>query len=385
MMELKHWDTAGDRAGPRAGVVTRSSGETLHPSEQVKGYVEYCQRFHSAVQDHTATVAGCSFMTRKGRAGPYSEVPHDSLVRDYPLFTVAADDLQRRLPDFLTEHLTTPDPTWAEAFENGGYRQDRVFVRAIADAWLDPRNKEMVLLDAQRLGFERCLAAIDRALASDALRAVIIVKGPPGSGKSVLAAHLWAELARSESFIGNILFVTTSVASLTQWAKEHGADDVVRISLAESQFRCAGSKEYVDWVIPDKGTDYATFVQAPQGSRIHADPLCEVGCPYVVRGFDFDYLGVIWLPDLVWRADRWIPQIEHIHESARKKTLGAAKKEAKRSSGGPAHEHLRQRLVRGYRILLTRAVRGAYVWREDAETREHWRSVLGEPIQSGRR
>jgi hypothetical protein len=22
---------------------------------------------------------------------------------------------------------------------------------------------------------------------------------------------------------------------------------------------------------------------------MHADPLCEVGCPYAVRGFDFDY------------------------------------------------------------------------------------------------
>ena len=40
---------------------------------------------------------------------------------------------------------------------------------------------------------------------------------------------------------------------------------------------------------------------------VGVDPLCEVGCPYVVRGFDYDYVGVLWLSDLVWRG-RWVTQ-----------------------------------------------------------------------------
>jgi uncharacterized protein len=43
------------------------------------------------------------------------------------------------------------------------------------------------------------------------------------------------------------------------------------------------------------GQQYQYFVQAPEGSPMHSDALAEVGCPYVVRGFDYDYLGVLWL------------------------------------------------------------------------------------------
>lgn len=34
---------------------------------------------------------------------------------------------------------------------------------------------------------------------------------------------------------------------------------------------------------------------------MHQDPLSEVGCPYVVRGFDFDYVGLLWLEDIYVR------------------------------------------------------------------------------------
>ena len=40
-------------------------------------------------------------------------------------------------------------------------------------------------------------------------------------------------------------------------------------------------------------------------------------------------------------------------------------------------QELRTRLARGYRILLTRAIRGVYVWCEDGETREHLAKALG--------
>jgi DUF2075 family protein len=36
------------------------------------------------------------------------------------------------------------------------------------------------------------------------------------------------------------------------------------------------------------------------------------------------------------------------------------------------------RLARGYRILLTRAIHGVYVWFEDEETRRHVEACLAE-------
>jgi hypothetical protein len=123
--------------------------------------------------------------------------------------------------------------------------------------------------------------------------------------------------------------------------------------------------------VPD-GEDYSFFIQAPPGAPTAADPLSEVGCPYVVRGFDFDYVGLLWLNDLVWRGDRWRVQLEHVHESAWRLTKSAA---IKRKSG--AEDAVLRLLLRGYRILLTRAIRGTYVWFEDEETRERVRSLIG--------
>ncbi len=104
------------------------------------------------------------------------------------------------------------------------------------------------------------------------------------------------------------------------------------------------------------------------------DPLCEVGCPYVVRGFDYAYLGVLWLKDLVWRSDRWLFDLKHIHETGLRLTCSDAKKE--KGHFGPASKELLGRLQQVYRILLSRALRGVHLWFEDEETREHVQSLL---------
>ncbi len=106
------------------------------------------------------------------------------------------------------------------------------------------------------------------------------------------------------------------------------------------------------------------------------DPLCEVGCPCVVRGFDIDHIGLLWLMDLVWRKDRWVVNLDQVHESALRNVLSRARQEAKAGVGGPATGEVLQKILRAYRILLTRAVFGFGVWFEDAETAEHVRKAL---------
>ncbi len=611
MVELKHWNVAGDAPGPRPGLIEHKGLNELHPSEQVRGYVEYCQRFHSAVVEERATVSGCAFLTRTERATAYSKPPHDGLVADYPVFTAAPADTSERLPAFLRQRLRKPDPVFARQFTEGTYRQDRDFVRALAATLADSKDA-LVLLDHQRKGFELCMqAAEDLLSADDTGKALILVEGPPGSGKSVVAARLWAELARRGDLEGSFVFVTTSGSQKTNWqsvfakhgkslgakgvvkpanefnpgldgrwisqlkkkglapsmadwrknleywakksgksprieddsiavsvvdeahalidptveggagnshsgwsfhagpqiwhilraskltilfldpeqsfrdnettteeaigkyAKELGVTVLPKISLAGAQFRCAGSKEYVDWIdrllageavpgeaskwlategsagfqfemVADPGAlddalrvqiesgktarllaaygrgwatkgesnphralpsqkdfdipyerqgkksrwskiwnyipdaDYSHFIQAPEDSEMHGDMLAEVGCPYVVRGFDFDYVGLVWLSDFVWRKDRWVVQIEHTFESAWRKTLAAAKKERKAGVYGSAEEDLLKRAIRGYRILFTRPIKGCYVWCEDAETRAYLASRLAD-------
>ena len=123
-------------------------------------------------------------------------------------------------------------------------------------------------------------------------------------------------------------------------------------------------------------SQYHMFIQAPLHSPMHSDPLCEVGCPYVVRGFDYDYLGVLWLKDLVWRKDHWEANPDEVYETAWNLTLPRARRERNTGENGPYLSLLRRQLQRGYRILLSRALKGIYIWFEDDETRDHMQALL---------
>ena len=87
---------------------------------------------------------------------------------------------------------------------------------------------------------------------------------------------------------------------------------------------------------------------------MNTNPLNEVGCPYVVRGFDYDYLGVLWLDDLVWRGNRWSIQLNSVHETAIKNTCNKA-----RRGDNKALQSVEEKIKLGYRILLTRALKGS--------------------------
>jgi len=126
--------------------------------------------------------------------------------------------------------------------------------------------------------------------------------------------------------------------------------------------------------VPTTG-DYSHFIQGAPGSAIASDPLCEIGCPYAVRGFDYDYVGVLWLEDLVWRNGAWSIDLNHVHESG----VGALVRRARKRSGGQqATLELAEKVKQAYRIVLTRGLKGLFIWVKDDETRGHLRSALGD-------
>jgi len=143
IIELKHWITRGDQPGPTEGLIEHGGQLVLHPADQVRGYTEYCRRFHSAVQDHHADVRGCVLFTRDYFVNRYSDPPNDALVRDYPCFTMAPRVVQEVWPAYLAEHLNNPDETFARDFVAGRYRQDRGFVRQIGLQILDPTREAL--------------------------------------------------------------------------------------------------------------------------------------------------------------------------------------------------------------------------------------------------
>jgi DUF2075 family protein len=130
------------------------------------------------------------------------------------------------------------------------------------------------------------------------------------------------------------------------------------------------------WNVLGPHDNYTWYVSAHGAGRIAHDPLCEVGCPYVVRGFDYDYVGILWLNDLVRREHRWQVDPMAVEETGFMPLVTAARNEAHRGAEGPATAQLLQRVTQAYRVLFTRALKGVYVWVPDTETRAHLASAI---------
>lgn len=121
--------------------------------------------------------------------------------------------------------------------------------------------------------------------------------------------------------------------------------------------------EIGDWHRPWNNKKKSRHAGAPGTPYWASDPAGfeQVGCVYTAQGFEYDYAGVIMGPDLVWRTDRWIAQPAKSYDTQAKK--------------GTAEEF--DRAVRNtYKVLLTRGMRGAFVYSTDRETQGLLRSLV---------
>lgn len=87
----------------------------------------------------------------------------------------------------------------------------------------------------------------------------------------------------------------------------------------------------------------------------------QIGCVYTAQGFEYDWNGVIFGPDLVWRRDRWIG------------VPSGSKDPAMR---GVPQDSFDQLIRNTYKVLLTRGLTGTIVYSVDSETQEHLRELI---------
>lgn len=112
-----------------------------------------------------------------------------------------------------------------------------------------------------------------------------------------------------------------------------------------------------DWSRPWNAKPEKKVPDAPESFYWASDErgFGQVGCIYTAQGFEYDWAGVIFGPDFVWRGNRWVARPEHSKDPDLKKAT--------------AEEF--QALTRNtYKVLLTRGMQGACVYSTDPETQE---------------
>jgi hypothetical protein len=216
VLELKQWSkcTHADGAHQVVTFVGGAQREVNHPSEQVRGYVEYLRDVHTAFQGPDAiTLSGCSFLHnyQLERDTVLKDDKFKDLVSAYPLF--GNNDF-----DDLAAHLNNAVGLGGgmdvlPLIERSAYRPSKKLMMHVAETIAG--NKNYVLLDEQRVIYDKVLALVDKAM-SRARKQVVIVKGGPGTGKSVIALNLMGDLSR----MGKVAQYATGSKSFTETLRE---------------------------------------------------------------------------------------------------------------------------------------------------------------------
>ncbi|MBN1458658.1 MAG: DUF2075 domain-containing protein [Armatimonadetes bacterium] len=195
IVELKQWGkcTGADGVNEVSTWVGGSEREVLHPCAQVRQYKLYLEDTHTAFQDDDALrLHACSYLHNyyAHAEDPLKDTKFDGLLSDCPLFS--ADDVDP-LSAYLSSRLSRGDGMQIlDRVEEGSYRPSKKLLEHVAG--VIKGNSEYVLLDEQLVVYDKVLACAEEGF-GDRKTAVLIVKGGPGTGKSVIAINLMADLA----------------------------------------------------------------------------------------------------------------------------------------------------------------------------------------------
>lgn len=223
VVELKQWSHAHRWDGDPELVLVDGypRDPRLHPVVQVSGYCSYLADFTKALHDMDDPLAGAAYLhnaTGDSAVGDLFTYPQTRLGR---MFTGAR---RGDLVEFLRDRLDpkVPGAPYADALLSSAVAPSRQLLVVAAEEV--QRRKQFTLLAGQRLAYSIVLHELERARAADG-KAVVIVTGGPGSGKSVIALSLLGELARR----GRTVLHATGSRSFTQTLRKVAGSRAPRV------------------------------------------------------------------------------------------------------------------------------------------------------------
>lgn len=195
IVELKQWSDAQASTVDRCVATFINGGvqDELHPSVQVGQYEQYLEDFNPVFSSGSVGLSACSYLHNWvfDAKSEFVHPRHSSTIARYPLF---AGDQTKQLASFMTSRVDRGDGTQVlQTVLQSKYRASKKLMDHVADVIAG--KSDYVLLDEQLVVFETVLAIARSGLDSQR-RTVLIVKGGPGTGKSVIALNLMSRLLR---------------------------------------------------------------------------------------------------------------------------------------------------------------------------------------------
>lgn len=503
LIELKQWDELEAVPG-RDGLVQTYTGnavrQVVHPSYQAWSYAMLISDYNASVQEGMISIFPCAYLHnyRRHEQDPIDAEQYEIYLEDAPAFTRGE---VTKLRDFIKKSIRLGDnKELIYKIDSGRIKPSKSLQDSIAK--MLKGNREFIMLDEQKVVYEEILDQA-RLSAEDGNKRVVIVKGGPGTGKSVVAVNLLAELTKEDQFCqyvsknsaprnvyrkklkgsirkssvdnmfkGSGIYTETdnnmvdtvlvdeahrlneksgmlhnmgenqikeiihaakcsvffidesqrvtlqdigSVDGIRKWAEEENAQ-ITEMELV-SQFRCNGSDGYLAWLdhtleirdtanfdMADINYDirildspvkmqemiiernhtshnrarilagYCWNLKNTTTYAIDEDSVQEAGCIHTSQGLEFDYVGVIIGDDMRYENGRIIT--DFTKRARTDQSLKGIKKLYKEDPDR-AEKEADEIIKNTYRTLMTRGMKGCYVYCTDQRLSAYLKKCLG--------
>ncbi|MGI9460935.1 MAG: DNA/RNA helicase domain-containing protein [Pirellulales bacterium] len=208
ILELKQWTEASlsERDGLVKTWLGRGLHQTAHPSYQAWSYATFLENFNEAVSNNEINLNPCAYLHNCTDTTVLLDSRYESYLKKAPLFF---KEDSASLRDHLCSLIASGDnASIMRDIDNGRIRPSRSLADSLAD--LLSKRQEFVLLDEQKVVFESSMSAMIQTKTNPReKKQVLIVRGGPGTGKSVVAINL---LVRAISESINARYVTKNAA-----------------------------------------------------------------------------------------------------------------------------------------------------------------------------
>ena len=185
IVELKQWEFANKTT--MDGVVNTFVGggnrDVQHPSYQSWSYAQLLRDFAVVVEDESMILNSCAYLHNMTAAGDLKDPFYSHHLLNSPSFIGSEGPMFR---GYICSKFRNGDSGLAlEKLEHSDIKPSKSLADAVK-GMLDG-NDEFTLLDDQKVIYEK---AVQLATKGDQKKRVFIVRGGPGTGKSVLAVNL---------------------------------------------------------------------------------------------------------------------------------------------------------------------------------------------------
>lgn len=227
LFELKQWSFVTESITADKVVMMRKS--KLHPARQARNYVDWLKSFHGTFGGGELNLVACAYLHNMSSPRPLELLrSRSSFGPTLDLCPVYAKSDEADLKDFIRRKVGQGRVPDAGRLVLDGQLIAAKNLLALLVKTIES-NEEWILLKEQLVVFESVVSSVNaaRERGAEAPGHLIIVRGGPGTGKSVLAIQLLAYGARNGWHVAH---ATGSKAFRTvlQAKVAHIADDLLK-------------------------------------------------------------------------------------------------------------------------------------------------------------